>query len=101
MGAASIASGSRSRARFTAKVWLELRRVATASVARQLKSQIEREEAVARGEREEKPKDTKPRSGPVTEGVIAWVIGFGLLGVVMYLLGEKAGDTPSHGDPDD
>lgn len=40
------------------------------------------------------------RSGPVTEGVIAWVLGFGLLGIVMYLLGEKAGDAPSHGDPD-
>lgn len=40
------------------------------------------------------------RSGPVTEGVVAWVIGFGLLGIVMYLLGEKAGDTPGHGDSD-
>lgn len=40
------------------------------------------------------------RSGPVTEGVIAWIVGFGLLGLVMYVLGEKAGDTPPHGDLD-
>jgi len=40
------------------------------------------------------------RSGPVTEGVIAWILGFGVLGVVMYLLGEKTGDAPTHGDPD-
>lgn len=33
------------------------------------------------------------RSGPVSEGLIAWVLGMGSLGVVMYLLGEKTGDT--------
>ena len=33
------------------------------------------------------------RSGPVSEGFIAWLVGMGLLGVVMYLLGDKAGDT--------
>lgn len=33
------------------------------------------------------------RSGPVSEGFIAWLVGLGLLGIVMYLLGEKAGDT--------
>lgn len=32
------------------------------------------------------------RSGPVSEGFIAWLVGLGLLGIVMYLLGEKAGD---------
>jgi ubiquinol-cytochrome c reductase cytochrome c subunit len=32
------------------------------------------------------------RSGPVTEGLVAWVVGIGLLAVVMYLLGEKAGN---------
>lgn len=32
------------------------------------------------------------RSGPVSEGLIAWVLGIGLLMIVMYLLGEKAGD---------
>lgn len=31
------------------------------------------------------------RSGPVTEGLIAWVLGMGSLGVIMYLLGEKTG----------
>ncbi len=36
------------------------------------------------------------RSGPVSEGMVAWVVGLGLLGVVMYLLGDKAGDT-GHG----
>lgn len=35
------------------------------------------------------------RSGPVSEGLIAWVVGLGLLTVVMYLLGEK-----SHGVDD-
>lgn len=29
------------------------------------------------------------RSGPVSEGMLAWVIGLGLLGIVMYLLGQK------------
>lgn len=30
------------------------------------------------------------RSGPVSEGMIAWVVGLGMLGLVMYLLGEKS-----------
>ncbi len=34
------------------------------------------------------------RSGPVSEGFIAWLVGMGLLGIVMYLLGDKARDTP-------
>lgn len=34
------------------------------------------------------------RSGPVTEGFVAWVVGFGLLALVMYLLGEKTSDRP-------
>lgn len=34
------------------------------------------------------------RSGPVSEGFVAWLVGIGLLGIVMYLLGEKAGDRP-------
>lgn len=34
------------------------------------------------------------RSGPVSEGFVAWLVGIGLLGIVMYLLGEKAGDAP-------
>ncbi len=33
------------------------------------------------------------RSGPVTEGIIAGVVGLGLLGVVMYLLGERSEDS--------
>lgn len=33
------------------------------------------------------------RSGPVWEGFIAWLVGLGLLGIVMYLLGDKARDT--------
>lgn len=33
------------------------------------------------------------RSGPVSEGFIAWLVGMGLLGIVMYLLGDKASDT--------
>jgi ubiquinol-cytochrome c reductase cytochrome c subunit len=32
------------------------------------------------------------RSGPVAEGLIAFVVGIGLLLVVMYLLGEKSRD---------
>jgi ubiquinol-cytochrome c reductase cytochrome c subunit len=32
------------------------------------------------------------RSGPVSEGFVAWLVGLGLLGIVMYLLGEKASD---------
>lgn len=39
------------------------------------------------------------RSGPVSEGMVAWVVGLGLLGIVMYLLGDKAGDT-GHGHAD-
>jgi ubiquinol-cytochrome c reductase cytochrome c subunit len=31
------------------------------------------------------------RSGPVWEGLVAWVVGLGLLAVIMYLLGERAG----------
>ena len=30
----------------------------------------------------------------MSEGFIAWLVGLGLLGIVMYLLGEKAGDAP-------
>jgi ubiquinol-cytochrome c reductase cytochrome c subunit len=37
------------------------------------------------------------RSGPVSEGFVAWVLGLGLLMIVMYLLGEKA-DGDDHGD---
>jgi ubiquinol-cytochrome c reductase cytochrome c subunit len=36
------------------------------------------------------------RSGPVAEGFLAIVLGLGLLGVIMYLLGER---THEHGDP--
>jgi ubiquinol-cytochrome c reductase cytochrome c subunit len=36
------------------------------------------------------------RSGPVSEGLIAWVVGIGLLAIVMYLLGEKAGSDDEH-----
>lgn len=32
------------------------------------------------------------RSGPVSEGFVAWIVGLGLLGIVMYLLGERTGD---------
>lgn len=32
------------------------------------------------------------RSGPVSEGFIAWLVGLGFLGIVMYLLGERATD---------
>lgn len=39
------------------------------------------------------------RSGPVSEGFIAWLVGMGLLGIVMYLLGDKARDiTERHRD---
>ena len=34
------------------------------------------------------------RSGPVSEGFVAWLVGLGLLAIVMYLLGEKASDRP-------
>ncbi|MBW3619150.1 MAG: c-type cytochrome [Actinobacteria bacterium] len=38
------------------------------------------------------------RSGPVSEGFIAWALGLGLLMIVMYLLGEKADeDGDDHG----
>ena len=30
------------------------------------------------------------RSGPVTEGFVAWLIGLGSLTVAMYLLGQKS-----------
>lgn len=33
------------------------------------------------------------RSGPVSEGLLAWVIGMGLLGVAVYVLGERIGTT--------
>ncbi len=33
------------------------------------------------------------RSGPVSEGFIAWIVGMGLLTAVMYLLGERAKDV--------
>lgn len=33
------------------------------------------------------------RGGPVSEGLIAWVVGIGLLGAVIYLLGEREGTT--------
>lgn len=33
------------------------------------------------------------RSGPVSEGFIAWIFGMGLLTAVMYLLGERAKDA--------
>lgn len=35
------------------------------------------------------------RSGPVTEGFVAWIVAFGLLTIVMYLLGDKATDEES------
>lgn len=34
------------------------------------------------------------RSGPVSEGAIAWIVGMGLLLIVIYLLGERAQDEP-------
>lgn len=36
---------------------------------------------------------TVGRSGPVSEGLLGWVIGMGLLGVAVYLLGERIGTT--------
>ncbi len=33
------------------------------------------------------------RSGPVSEGFVAWIVGMGLLTAVMYLLGERAKDA--------
>lgn len=38
------------------------------------------------------------RSGPVSEGMIAWVLGMGLLGVAVYLLGERIGTTDPRDD---
>ena len=37
------------------------------------------------------------RSGPVSEGLIAWVVGLGLLGIIMYFLGDRTSDA-DHGD---
>ncbi|HEX9889256.1 MAG TPA: c-type cytochrome [Nitriliruptorales bacterium] len=34
------------------------------------------------------------RSGPVSEGAIAWIVGMGLLLLMIYLLGEHAQDPP-------
>lgn len=39
------------------------------------------------------------RSGPVTEGLVAWVVGLGLLTIVMYLLGEKASGDEEDVEP--
>lgn len=40
------------------------------------------------------------RSGPVTEGLIAWVLGLGLLTIAMYLLGDQASDEgPRRNEP--
>lgn len=36
------------------------------------------------------------RSGPVSEGFVAWVLGIGVLSIVMYVLGEKAGSDDEH-----
>lgn len=41
------------------------------------------------------------RSGPVSEGAVAWVVGMGLLGVVMYLLGERSHDEEFPADQED
>lgn len=38
------------------------------------------------------------RRGPVSEGLVAWVVGIGLLGAVIYLLGEREGTSDQ---PDD
>lgn len=32
------------------------------------------------------------RTGPVAEGMLAWIVAFGALTIIMYLLGEKTGD---------
>lgn len=32
------------------------------------------------------------RTGPVAEGMLAWIIGLGGLTIIMYLLGEKSTD---------
>jgi hypothetical protein len=39
------------------------------------------------------------RSGPVAEGFLAIVLGLGLLGVIMYLLGERTHDDDEARDP--
>lgn len=39
------------------------------------------------------------RSGPVWEGLLAWVLGMGALTVVMYLLGEKATEDEDDAEP--
>lgn len=39
------------------------------------------------------------RSGPVTEGMLAWVVGMGLLGLAAYLLGERVGTTDPTEEP--
>lgn len=41
------------------------------------------------------------RSGPVTEGMLSWVIGMGLLGVAVYVLGERVGTTEPPDPSDD
>ncbi len=41
------------------------------------------------------------RGGPVNEGLIAWVVGIGLLGTVIYLLGEREGTTDLPEDAED
>lgn len=35
------------------------------------------------------------RAGPVSEGLVAWVLGMGGLGVAMYWLGQQSGDEPA------
>ncbi len=36
------------------------------------------------------------RSGPVFEGAVAWIVGLGLLLIVMYFLGGRTGDEDDH-----
>ena len=45
-------------------------------------------------ERETPGGATVGRAGPVSEGLVAWTLGMGLLVVVMYLLGQKTSDEP-------
>lgn len=40
------------------------------------------------------------RGGPVNEGLIVWVVGVGLLGTIIYLLGEREGTTDLPDDAD-
>lgn len=49
-------------------------------------------------ERESPGGATVGRSGPVSEGFLAWVLGFGLLVVVMYFLGQKTGEESGETD---